>query len=119
MFSHKLTINASVTFLPASEGGRLIPAHNSNSYRPHLVVGDINQRAPLVADDGRTLLEDYLGVGFTGSGEAFNPGESRDVILQLIYYPDVNYDRLESASTFTIREGERIIGFGRVTGRSF
>jgi translation elongation factor EF-Tu-like GTPase len=112
------TINASVTFLPPSEGGRSVLPHNSNLYRPHLVVGDVNQRMPIVAGDGRTILEDYLGVCFTGNGEAFTPGESCEVTLRLAYHPEVNYDQLKLGSTFTIREGGKIVGFGVVTSRT-
>jgi translation elongation factor EF-Tu-like GTPase len=81
-------------------------------------VGDVSQRTPVVAKDGRTLLENYLGVCFTGNGEAFVPGESSDVVLQLSYHPEVDYDQLFSGSTFTIREGGQIVGFGVVKNRT-
>ena len=118
MISQLPTINASVTFLSAAEGGRSLSAHNSNLYRPHLVVGDVNQRVPITSDDGRTLLENHLGVCFTGNGEAFIPGQSCDVTLQLAYHPEVNYDQLMPGSTFTIREGGKIVGFGSVKSRA-
>ena len=112
------TITASVTFIPAGEGGRVVPPRNSNLYRPHLVIGDVSQRTPVLAKDGRTLLENYLGVCFTGNGEAFLPGESSEVTLQLSYHPEVSYDQLSEGATFTIREGGKIVGFGIVTSRT-
>jgi hypothetical protein len=108
------TIAARVTFLSPREGGRQFPAANHQEYRPHVVVGDPTQRKALTAKDGRTLIEEYLGVCFTGDGRKFLPGRTYDVTLKLIYHPQVNYDALTSNATFTIREGGTIVGFGKV-----
>jgi hypothetical protein len=112
--SSPTTIDASVTFLSAEEGGRSHPALNNPRYRPHLVVGDPTQRIALLADDQRTLTEDYLGVWFCGDGGALLPGRSYNVTLRLLYYPHPAYDALVTDVTFTIREGAKVVGFGRV-----
>jgi translation elongation factor EF-Tu-like GTPase len=109
----KPRIEAKVTFLAGSEGGRSQPARNSDQYRPHIVVGDATQRIAKTADDGRTLIENYLGVRFTGGGDTMEPGQSYEVQLELLY-PDVDYRSLVSGATFTIREGGRIVGFGEI-----
>ena len=111
----KPKVRAQVTFLSPSEGGRSGIAYNTAQYMPHLVVGDPSQRAPITAQDGRTLVEEYLGVGFTGAGDEMEPGRPYVVELSLLYSPQVNYDALVPGATFTIREGGRIVGFGSVT----
>jgi len=82
-----------------------------------LVVGNAEQREPFTSDDGRTLLETYLGVSFTGNGEAFISGDSCEVTLQLDYHPEVNYDHVVPGASFTLREGGKIVGFGSVKSR--
>jgi hypothetical protein len=109
-------ITVDVTFLSSSEGGRSKAARNSPQYRPHLVVGDPAQRVALTAADGRTLLEDYLGVCFAGDGEELLPGQRYEIDLLLVYAPQVNYDALRPGASFTIREGGRVVGFGSVRG---
>lgn len=109
------TIEASVTFLSLEEGGRAHPALNDQRYRPHLVVGDPDQRKAITADDGRTLTEDYLGICFSGDGGALLPCERYDVQLKLIYCPYPGYDALVTGATFTIREGAKIVGYGCVS----
>jgi hypothetical protein len=110
----KPTIIADVTFLSKADGGRNSAAHNSTQYRPHLVVGDQNQRKPIYAEDGHTGIEEYLGIGFTGDGEIFAPGQKYKVTLGLIYFPEVNYGKLVAGAEFTIREGGKIVGYGMV-----
>ncbi len=108
-------IEANVTFLSAGEGGRDHPAKNSSEYRAHLVVDDPYKRLAIKADDERTLTENYLAVSFSGKGGPLLPNQSYDVRLLLIFYPHPAYNALVSGATFTIREGPKIVGYGRVT----
>ena len=117
MTSSTPRIEASVTFLAPSEGGRTRPANNSVRYRPHIVIGDPTQRIAKTAKDGRTLIEDYLGVCFTGNGDALEPGRSYNVELDLLY-PDVDYRNVVSGASFTIREGACVVGFGEINRRA-
>ena len=45
---------------------------------------------------------------------ALAPGQEHVLDVDLIYAPDVDYRELVSNATFTIREGGKIVGYGRV-----
>ena len=107
------TIEAEVTFLTTEEGGRKrMPVWLG--YMPHLVVQPPHIRiATYVNGVG---AEDYLGVVFLAGPEPFVSGQPFSVKLGLAYYPEVNYSELQEGATFTIREGGRIVGFGKVLG---
>ena len=106
-------IRASVTFLTREAVGRSKSAYDSPRYRPHLVVGDPRQRAALTDDTG-SATEKYLAVRFTGDGTELPAGEPQEVTLELVRSPEVDYSDLSPGSTFTIREGGRVVGFGHV-----
>lgn len=108
-----MQIHAHVTFLTAAEGGRQSPLVASDRYRPHIVVGDPDQRRAAVDADG-VGTEDYLGVQFVGSGLPMAPGTAYEVPLVLLYYPRVDYSALTIGATFTLREGGRVVGYGEV-----
>ncbi len=112
------TIRARVKFRDTESGGRKLPPVDSTQYRPHVVIGDPNQDKPLLADDGRTLTEEYLGVAFTGNGRKMEFGENWVVELRLFHneYPNT---KLTSGVTFTVREGGRIVGSGVVLESPF
>lgn len=107
-------IEAKVTFLSAGDGGRDHPAKNSSLYRAYLVVSDPNRRVACKAGENRTLTEDYLAVSFSGEGGPMLPNQPYDVRILLIFYPHPAYGALVSGATFTIREGPKIVGYGRV-----
>ena len=106
---------ASVTFLSPSAGGRSRPALNSPLYRPHVVVGNPNQRKALLGPNG-DATESYLGIQFTGNGAELTFGVAHEVTLVLTFAPDVDYSQFAQRATFTIREGAHIVGFGHVLG---
>jgi translation elongation factor EF-Tu-like GTPase len=107
-------IEAEVTFLPASEGGRREPPAllSGGGYRPHLVVGDPNQRRAITI--GNEIQETYLGVAFLSGPEKVELGESFIAELVLLYWPHPVYESLVPGATFTIREGAQVVGYGRV-----
>ena len=108
-------IEAEVTFLPKSEGGRMGPqllVSPNGSYRPHIVVGDPKQRRAITA--GNVIQETYLGVAFLSGPEKFEAGEPFSAELALIFYPHPAYDSLVPGATFTIREGPIVVGLGEV-----
>jgi hypothetical protein len=100
-------IDVAVTFLTAAEGGRAGDPWDSPTYRPHLVVGDSRQRKARTG-------EHYLGVAFTGDGRTLPAGAEHAATLTLPYWPDVDYSALISGTTFTVHEGGRVVGWGRV-----
>jgi hypothetical protein len=104
-----------VTFLLPEEGGRSHLAENSSHYRPSLVFGDPDKRQPDLGDDGRTLTELYRMSAFDGDGTALLPDREHEVFIRISYYPDHRgYEKPSVGDTFTIREANRIVGFGRL-----
>ena len=112
--SEKPRIQARVTLLTPQEGGRSKPSFDFQQYRPHIVIGNPSQREALVSSDGHSLVEEYLGIRFTGNGNELTLGEEFAVELELAYFPDVDYSGLRAGATFTIREGGTVVGFGEV-----
>jgi hypothetical protein len=107
-------VQARVTLLPElSHGRRLL---TTGQYRPHIVIGPQSQRAAIC--EGNVLTEKYLGVMFVGGPQAIDPGESSEVSLALVYFPEEPYDEVTPGATFTIREGSLIVGHGVVLSRS-
>ena len=108
-------VEAEVTFIPESEGGRRTPpllVFVGGSYRPHIVVGDPNQRRAVLV--GNEIQEAYLGILFESGPTRVEFDESVFAKFYLLYYPHVAYEVVIPGATFTIREGARIVGFGRV-----
>lgn len=102
-------VRARVTLLPEMKAPKF---GASGTYRPHLVLGPIEQRSAIL--DGHTLIEDHLGVALVGGPEMIYPGETAEVELALMYYPNVTYAGVQAGATFTVREGPVIVGFGTV-----
>ncbi len=81
-------------------------------YRPHLVVGDPDQKEVIV-DSNNTIQEDYLGITFISQNEPLI--QEKEVIAKVLkVYSDIDYSNLISGATFTIREGGSIVGNGCV-----
>jgi len=107
------TIKAELTFIPKAEGGReTIPQLSGCVYRPHLVVGDPNQRKAITI--GNEIQETYIGVAFQSGEENVEFNKPFLAELVLMYYPHPIYESLTPSATFTIREGAQIVGFGKV-----
>src|SRR2546422_984983 len=112
-------LETELTLLSAEEGGRRWPldlSHRDAFYRPHLVVGDPGQRHALVDAHG-VSTEEYLGVQFVPAALTLAPGDRGIIRMQLIFYPECNYDRLTPGVTFTVREGGQVVGYGRILRR--
>jgi translation elongation factor EF-Tu-like GTPase len=107
-------IEAEVTFLAESEGGRkeLPHAIAGGQYRPHLVVENPNQRQAVTI--GNEIKETYLGVAFVSGPPKIESGKAFQTELVLMYWPHPMYESLVPGVTFTIREGARIVGYGTV-----
>jgi hypothetical protein len=108
-------VEAEVTFIPESKGGRHTPpslVFAGGSYRPHIVVGDPNQRRAVLV--GNEIQETYLGILFESGPTSVEFDVSIFAKFYLLYYPQVAYEAVIPGATFTIREGAKIVGFGRV-----
>jgi len=111
-------VEAVLTFRSVSEGGRVIPPGvlTGLQYRPHIVIGDPAQKEAIVGTD-RVVAEEYLGVAFASGPTPVPIGEEIQVHMMLIYWPDFDYRKVLPGATFTLREGARIVGHGRITKR--
>ncbi len=63
---------------------------------------------------GTTVAERYLGVLVADAPDEIAPGGSAEVTLRLMYWPEESYEDLIPGATFTLREGPKIVGFGKV-----
>lgn len=108
-------IRASLTLLADLERGRNT---QSRSYRPHMVIGPIDQRQAKLVNN--TLVESYLGVMFVDEYLQIEPGETVEVTMALMYYaePAMRYEAVVPGATFTLREGPHIVGYGTVLSRT-
>jgi hypothetical protein len=106
-------IKAKITLLSKDDGGReTIPILSECIYRPHIVLGNPNQRRAIVV--GNEIQEIYLGVAFLSSPKDIEFNKPFLTEMVLMYYPDTSYDSVIPGATFTIREGAKIIGYGEV-----
>jgi len=103
------SVRAVITLLPTLDNPRW---PNRARYMPHIVVGDPGQREAKTV--GNTITEHYLGVLVADAPDEIPPGGNAELTLRLMYWPDETYDELTPGTTFTIREGPKIVGFGRI-----
>ncbi len=89
------------------------PFLTSGKYMPHIVIQSADVRVPSM--NGRTLLDDYLGVRFLSGPPIVTLGSHCDCELELMYDGNVDYRAVQNGATFTIREGGKIVGFGSVS----
>jgi translation elongation factor EF-Tu-like GTPase len=109
-------IEVDATFLPTEEGGRrTMPDLRHGRYMPHLVAQSPDVRVALKL--GGMGIEPYLGITFLEGPHPVVPGQPARFLLELMYYPGIDYDALQPGATFTIREGGKIVGFGTVLRR--
>jgi hypothetical protein len=106
-------VEAKFTLLPDLSHGRR--GLSSGHYRPHIVIGPESQRVAIRG--GNRFTEKYLGVMFVGGPDAIEPGDSANVKLALMYFPEYPYDEVQPGVTFTVREGPLIVGFGVIQSR--
>jgi len=116
--ANRAVIEANLTFLSPHEGGRthLNMKLKGLSYRPHIVIGDPNQREAIVGP-GNVGLETYCGVAFADGPDHIEPNVVYTVRMVLMYWPHEIYDPVVAGATFTLREGPNILGFGSITRR--
>ena len=81
-------VEAEITFLPPSEGGRTNPPillSPNGTYRPHIVIGNPNQRKAITV--GTEIRETYLGVVFESGLDRIEFGEPLLAEFVLMYLP--------------------------------
>lgn len=90
-------IEAEITFLPTESGGRQKPVRSG--YRPNHDFG-----IPGMLNDAQHEYTDK---------ESVSPGETVTARLQL-HRPDLQRGRLFVGMRFTVQEGNRIVGNGKI-----
>ena len=109
------TFEADVTFISRSKGGRKslpLSGTENYSYRPHIVLGDLEQRKAIM--DGNVITEPYISVAFHSFPEDLEFNKPFRAELALVF-PQPGYrETLIEGATFTLREGATIIGFGTI-----
>jgi hypothetical protein len=55
---------------------------------------------------------------FVEGPDAIEPGETAEVGLALMFFPNDSYSEVQPGATFTIREGSLIVGFGVILSRT-
>jgi len=88
---------------------------STGKYRPHIVIGPESQR--VATHEGNRLTENYLGVMFVGGPDTMEPGDTANVKLALMYFPEYPYEEVQPGVTFTVREGPLIVGYGVIQSR--
>jgi elongation factor Tu len=89
-------IEVELTFLPPEHGGRKVPV--ASGYRPQFYYGG----------DDWDAVHRYIGV------DVVKPGET--VIARLSFLsPQSHAGRVFEGMPFLIREGNHVVGYGRVT----
>jgi translation elongation factor EF-Tu-like GTPase len=89
-------IEAEVTFLPTAAGGRQGPAFSG--YRPQFFY------------DG----EDWVAIQFYPDVDQVNPGDTVRVCFAFLS-PHMHVGKLVRGKMFLIREGQKVVAYGRVT----
>lgn len=126
-------IECEVTFLSADEGGRAtgMPSLSSGSYWPLMVIGDPNQRKAIITGamlpveyaDGTKgeewsdnyCPEEHIGVRFEYGPHEAAIGKPFVTTLSVPFWSDTPlFRKINPEATFTLREGHRIVGFGKV-----
>lgn len=85
---------------------------SSRVYRPHLVIGDANQKRVLLNEKSQGT-ENYLGVTFVAQDAPIEAEQEIQAEIETVY-TGVDYSSLRKGATFTIREGGSIVGNGEV-----
>jgi len=98
-------IEVEMVFLTKAEGGRQQPPFLTppGAYRPHIV-----------ASDGV-----YHALVFEAAPESVQAQIPFTATLGLVYYPKDDYAAFVPGAEFTVREGARVVGRGRVTKRLY
>ena len=116
-------IEAEMTFLSKEQGGRSLPfpfdALKTKYYMPHIVIGDINQREAIVeiVDGRKHIKENYLGVVFLDGPENVPFDKTIMVKMALMYFPKLSYAEVVPGETFTVREGDLVVGYGYIRSK--
>jgi hypothetical protein len=115
-------ISAEIVILSSEEGGRstpLLPVAYGCQYRPHIVLQSRETRqAKIELRDGmRHIVDEYLAIAFWSGPDPIPISQPFTATLLLMYPEHSAYGPVVPCAEFTVREGPKIIGHGRVLRR--
>jgi hypothetical protein len=115
-------ISAEIVILSSDEGGRatpLLPVAYGGQYRPHIVLQSRETRqAKIELRNGvQHVVDEYLGVAFWSGPDPIPISQPFTATLFLMYPGYPAYGLVAPGAEFTLREGPKIIGHGRVLTR--
>jgi hypothetical protein len=115
-------VRAEIVILSSDDGGRatpLLPVAYRGQYRPHIVLQSRETRQAKVElrEGMRHVVDEYLGVAFWSGPEPIPIGHPFLVSLSLMYPDHPAYVGVSPGAEFTLREGAKIVGHGRVLER--
>jgi hypothetical protein len=115
-------IGAEIVILSSDEGGRatpLLPAAYRGQYRPQIVLQprDTRQAKIELRDGMRHVVDEYLGVAFWSGPDPIPISQPFTATLFLMYPEHPAYGPVVPGAEFTLREGAKIVGHGRVLKR--
>lgn len=115
----KAFIDTEIVLLSPEEGGRITPVSPlayGGRYRPHIVIQARDTREPKIEikDGLRCCVEPYVSVAFWTGDDPMHVGSRFRVTLSLWAYPHEMYQSCRAGATFTLREGSKIIGHGKI-----
>lgn len=103
-----------VWFLNTEEGGRRSPANLADGrYRPLVILGRHDTLPPLPTSEAEAEKVGLFGVMLLTGPSEVPPGSNALAQLRVPIY-ERGYERLKAAQEFTLLEGPRIVGHGRV-----
>ena len=105
-----------LSFLTTDEGGRSSAANLADGrYRPLVLLGSHHELLQMPTTEAEAEKIGLFGVVFYGGPPAVAPGTTATAELSVPIY-DQGYDRINQTRRFTLLEGRRIVGHGRVRG---
>lgn len=115
-------ISAEIVILSSDEGGRatpLLPVAYRGQYRPHIVLQSRETRqAKIELRDGmRHVVDEYLGVALWSGPDPIPISRPFTATLFWMYPEHPAYGPVVPGAEFTLREGAKIVGHGRVLKR--
>jgi hypothetical protein len=115
-------ISAEVVMLSFEDGGRATPLSAGayqGHYRPHIVLQpkETRQAKIKLSAKQKQIVDEYLGVAFWSGQDPIPVSQPFTVVMRLIYAPHPAYGQIAPCAEFTIREGSRIVGYGKVIKR--
>jgi len=109
-------LQVEIRFVATEEGGRRAPLDLANGhYRPIAILGIHRGPVSPATSEAEAVARGIFGVSVHSGPSLVEPGSTVTASLFVTMY-EPGYERLISAGEFTLLEGSRVVGHGRVLG---